>query len=61
MSNRNIGIAMIVIGGLLMVVSLLADVIGVGWQPGVFGWKQMLGTATGVIFAIVGIVLIRRK
>jgi hypothetical protein len=61
MSNRNLGIAMIFIGVLLLLVSLLADVIGVGWHPEIFGWKQILGTAAGVGLALAGIYFLRRK
>jgi tetrahydromethanopterin S-methyltransferase subunit F len=61
MSTRTLGIAMIFIGILLMLVSLLADVIGVGWHPEVFGWKQILGTAAGVVLSLVGVYLLRRK
>lgn len=61
MSNRNIGIVLVFIGVFLLLVSLLADVIGVGWHPEVFGWKQILGTAIGVVLGLVGIFFLRRK
>jgi predicted membrane protein len=61
MSKRNLGIAMIFIGVLLILASLLADVIGIGWHPEVFGWKQILGTAAGITLSLVGIFLLRRK
>jgi len=41
----------LVAGTLLGVVSLSADLIGVGAFPG-FGWKQMLGTATALVLVL---------
>jgi hypothetical protein len=35
--------AMLVVGTLLGILFLTADLIGVGWAPG-FGWKQVVGT-----------------
>jgi len=61
MSNRYIGIAMIFIGVLFLLVSLLADVLGVGLHPEVIGWKQILGAAAGVGLCLVGIYFLRRK
>jgi hypothetical protein len=61
MTKRNIGIAMIVIGVLLFLVSLLADVVGVGAQPGIIGWKQILGAVIGAAVGIGGVVLFLRK
>jgi len=60
MPNRTIGIALIVVGILLILVSLLADFIGVGAQPGIIGWKQILGTCAGAVMGILGIFLVRR-
>ena len=53
MSKRTIGFGLIALGVVIAVVSLAADVIGIGNQAG-FGWKQQLGTATGVIVVLVG-------
>jgi hypothetical protein len=61
MPTRTIGIAMIFIGVLLALISLLADVIGVGWHPEVFGWKQILGTTVGIVLSLAGLYLVRRK
>ncbi len=61
MSKRNIGIALIVVGVVLVLVSLLADAIGLGAQPGIIGWKQILGAAVGAAAAIGGMVLLLRK
>jgi hypothetical protein len=61
MLNRNIGIAMVFIGILLLLVSLLADVVGVGAHPDMFGWKQILGVAAGIGLSLAGIYFLRRK
>jgi hypothetical protein len=61
MSNRYLGITMILVGLLIMLVSLLADVIGVGARPDIFGWKQLLGACVGVVVSVAGIVISRRK
>jgi hypothetical protein len=61
MSKRNLGIAMIVVGVMLIMVSLLADAIGVGAQPSIIGWKQILGAVIGAAVGIGGVVLVVRK
>ena len=48
------------IGTLLGVVSLTADLIGVGAYPG-FGWKQALGTAVALVLVGVGSTRILRR
>jgi uncharacterized membrane protein len=60
MSKRTIGFVLIALGVVIAVVSLAADVIGIGNVLG-FGWKQQLGTAIGVIMAIVGVWLALSK
>lgn len=59
MNNRTIGFILIALGVILAVVSLAADVIGLG--SGSFGLKQILGTAVGATVAIVGIWLVLKK
>ena len=61
MSNRNLVIAMLVIGILIILISLLADVIGIGAAAGGIGWKQILGAGVGVLVCLAGIVISRRK
>jgi hypothetical protein len=60
MSKKTIGFVFIVLGGVIAVVSLAADAIGIGNKSG-FGWQQLLGTAIGVIVVIVGAWLAVRK
>jgi hypothetical protein len=53
------GILLALIGIALLVVSLLADVIGIG-SPG-FGKQQIEGAIVGAVVAAVGLFLIFRK
>jgi hypothetical protein len=61
MSNKkSIGIALLVVGAVLLIGSLAADAIGIGGVAG-FGYKQITGAVIGVIAAVVGYVLYSRK
>ena len=60
MSKRTLGIVLIVLGLLLVVVSLAADVIGLGNGTGL-GWKQLLGAAVGVVVMLGGAWWMGRK
>jgi hypothetical protein len=55
-TSKMASMVVLVIGIGLLVVSLLADVIGVGDDPG-FGRQQTLGTIAGVIISGVGLFL----
>ena len=62
MSTKTIGLILIVLGVIIAVISATADVIGLGNQVQMgFGWRQQLGTAVGVVVAVVGIWLALRK
>jgi len=51
----------ILLGGLgLLVVSLLADVLGIG-DSADFGQQQVLGTVGGAIVVVIGLFLMLRK
>jgi len=62
MSNKQTGVILLIAGLVLLAVSLLADVIGVGGQPGIIGWKQILGAVVGGLVALAGLLrlLLRR-
>ena len=61
MSNKkSIGIALLVVGVVLLIGSLAADAVGIGGAIG-FGYKQIIGAVAGVIVAVVGFVLYSRK
>jgi len=53
MSKRTIGIGLVVLGVLVLIGSLGADVLGLGGAPGI-GWKQLIGAGIGLIVAIAG-------
>ena len=47
-------LVVLVLGIVLALVSLFADAIGVGGEPG-FGWKQTLGLVVGVGLVALGL------
>ena len=57
---KTIGIASLVVGVILVIGALAADVIGIGGAAG-FGYKQIIGAVVGVVVAVVGFVLYSRK
>jgi hypothetical protein len=56
LTDKTAPILVLVIGIGLLAASLLADVIGIGDDPG-FGSQQTAGTVVGVIITIVGLYL----
>ena len=59
-NRKNLGITLLVVGIVLLVISLAADMIWLGGFPGI-GLKQILGAGAGVVVAVVGYVLYSRK
>ena len=59
-TKKKIGIALLIVGIVFLIISVAADAIGLGHDPG-FGNQQITGTAAGAIVAIVGAILIRQK
>jgi hypothetical protein len=59
MSKKAVGSVLVLVGVLLVIISVLADSIGIG-VPG-FGWKQLLGLVVGVVLAATGIVSLRSR
>ena len=60
-NKKTIGVALLVVGVIVLIVSLAADAIGLGGAIGAFGYKQIIGAVVGVIVAVVGFVLYSRK
>ena len=60
MSKRTIGILLIILGVVVLIVSLAADVIGIGNGTGL-GWKQIVGAVVGFLIAIGGVWLVISK
>ncbi len=56
LTNKTASIVLLVVGIGLLVASLLADVVGIGDNPG-FGRQQTTGTAAGVVITAVGLYL----
>jgi hypothetical protein len=59
--KKTIGIVLIVTGVVVLIVSLVADAVGIGGAP-VFGYKkQIIGAVAGVIVAAIGYYYYSRK
>lgn len=59
MNKRTLGLIAAVVGIVVLLVSLLANPLGLG-APG-FGFKQIIGAVLGAVVAVLGIVLARRQ
>jgi hypothetical protein len=55
-SKKTVGVVLLVVGIIVLLVSVLADVIGIGNQT-VFGYLQIAAAVVGAIVAVVGLVL----
>ncbi len=53
-------VVLLVVGVVLSLISLTADVIGIGEGTGI-GWKQITGLTVGLIIAVLGLVQARKK
>ena len=60
MSIKTIGFLLMVGGAILLVISLVADLIGLGSYPGL-NWAQLTGAAVGLVVLIVGVWLTIRN
>ena len=60
MSIRTIGFLIMVGGAILLVISLVADLIGLGSYPGL-NWAQLTGAAVGLVVLIGGVWLTIRN
>jgi hypothetical protein len=49
-----LGIAALAVGLALLLGSALADIMGVGANPLVFGYKQLAGSVVGAVLVIIG-------
>jgi len=55
--NKTFALAIVVVGVVIMLGSAVADIVGFGATPLVFGYKQLAGIAVGAALAIVGAAL----
>lgn len=60
MSGRTLGMVAVVLGVLLLLLSLGADMLGIGLDPR-FGWKQIVGALAGGALAGFGILRLRSR
>ena len=58
--KKTAGITLLVVGIAVLLLSLVADPIGIGGSPG-FGSYQIVSTIVGAIVTVVGLVLTLRK
>ena len=59
MNNIKSSMVVLVLGALILLVSLLADIIGIGDDAG-FGRQQTMGTIAGVVVLAVGAYLYKK-
>jgi len=55
MTKKTFGLALIVLGIVVLGVSLAADQLRLGAAAGVIGWKQWTGAAAGALLFLAGI------
>jgi len=60
MTQKTLGLALIVLGMVLLIISLAADLLGLGAKAGI-GWKQLIGVAVGILVFLAGAWLRHRK
>jgi hypothetical protein len=60
MNTKVLGMIAVLVGVVLLLVSVLADYIGLGGAPG-FGTRQIIGALAGAIVALAGFVVMRKK
>ena len=59
-NHVTIGRILLGVGGLILLLSVAADPIGIGGAAS-FGYKQIAGTSVGAVMASGGIVLLRAR
>ena len=59
-AKRTAGIVLLMVGIVILILSLTADLIGIGSNPGV-GPYQIIGIIVGAIGIVVGLILTLRK
>jgi hypothetical protein len=58
--KKTVGLVVLVVGIVILVLSLVADLIGIG-GGGVFGYRQIAGTVVGAVATVVGLVLTLKR
>lgn len=60
MSKKVISLILIVLGGIFMILCLVADLIGIGSYPGI-NWAQIVGALAGLAVLVFGLCFGYRK
>jgi hypothetical protein len=55
--NKGLGIVVLVVGLVVLLGSVLADIVGLGSSPLVFGYRQLAGSAAGLVLVVIGAAL----
>jgi hypothetical protein len=56
MQKKALGFVLTVVGIIVLLLSLFADLIGIGGYPGI-GTKQVVGIIVGVVIIVIGSIL----
>jgi hypothetical protein len=59
MDRKLLATLVAILGVLIILVSALAEPLGLGSEGGKFGWKQILGIVIGALVLVAGVVLQR--
>ena len=60
MSRALRGGLLVAVGAVMVVISVLADPIGLGSDDGAFGWKQITGVVVGALVLAGGAIVLSR-
>ena len=52
--SKSLALVLLLVGVALMLGSAVADIVGLGATPLVFGYRQLAGTVVGALLAAVG-------
>ena len=61
MSRTRVGGLLVAVGTVVLVLSAVADWIGVGGDDNGFGWKQTAGVIVGALVIVAGALLVFRR
>lgn len=53
MQKKTLGSILTLVGITVLLISLFADLIGIGGYPGI-GWKQVVGIVIGFVIIVIG-------
>ena len=59
--SKSLALAMLLVGVVIMLGSAVADIVGFGATPLVFGYRQLAGSVVGTVLAVIGAALYWRS